>query len=45
MSAPASVAQEKDGEAEEIVVTGERRVMQQSMETKRDAVSVIDHQR
>ncbi len=42
VSAPAAVAQETDGEAEEIVVTGERRVMQQSMETKREAVTVVD---
>jgi Ca-activated chloride channel homolog len=42
VSAPAPVVQEKDGEAEEIVVTGERRVIQQSMETKREAVTVAD---
>jgi Ca-activated chloride channel family protein len=40
--APASVAQEKDGEQEEIVVTGIQRSMQQTMETKREAVTVVD---
>jgi Ca-activated chloride channel family protein len=42
VSAPASVAQEKDGEAEEVVVTGQRYVLRQTMETKRDAVGVVD---
>ncbi len=42
VDAPASAAQEKDGEQEEIVVTGIQRSMQQTMDTKREAVTVVD---
>jgi Ca-activated chloride channel family protein len=42
VDAPASVAQEKDGEAEEVVVTGLRRPMQQSLDVKREAMTVVD---
>jgi len=41
-AAPAAQVPEKDADAEEVVVTGLRAQLQQSMEMKRDAVGVVD---